>query len=168
MFIWSFFFWRYMDSAERSKELSINKDWTSFSISPEFFLQIIQSKKNLASFLSSTPKTLQDINLGLLNDEQLRHFKEISSIGEFDIWERDWKFFFTIKWLHDVTDGFIWYTPELIGYGDDFTKAFHDFYTKLIACPDWVVYTNTWYNDFLWDEEKQQFRVCKFTERKKQ
>ena len=156
-----------MDSTENSKELSINKEWTGFLISPEFFLQIAKSKKTLASFLSSTPKTLKDINFWLFNDEQLNHFKEISSIGEFDIWEHDWRFYFTIKWLHDVTDGFIWYTPELIWYGDDFFKSFDDFYAKLIDCPDWVVYMDTWYNDFLWDEEKQQFRVYKFTERKK-
>jgi len=78
-----------MDSAENSQEISINKDGTSFSISPEFFLQIVQSKKDLASFLSATPKTLQDIHLELLNDRQLHHFKEISFIGEFDIGEHD-------------------------------------------------------------------------------
>lgn len=156
-----------MNSFQNFKDLSIHKDWTSFSVSPEFFLQIAQSKKTLASFLSSTPKTLKDIDFWLLGDEQLNRLKEISSIWEFDIWEHNWMFCFTIKWLHDVTDGFIWYTPELIWYWDDFVQAFDNFYAKLIECPDWVVYTKTWYNDFRWDEKKQQFVAYKFTERKK-
>ena len=152
---------------QKNNELFVeNADWSKFSISPNLFLRIIESKEQLASFLSSTPKSIQKIDLSKFTNEQLDHINEISSIWEFDIWESNWGYFFTIKWLHDVTDWFIWYTPELLGYWDSVIDAFDSFYNKLIDCPDWVVYTDKWYKDYYWDDVSSKFLEKRFTERK--
>lgn len=145
-----------------------NKEWNnSIDISQEFLERVKENQGYIKWLFLSIPKFLEDFDFKIITETQIKHLEEISEIWEFHIWELNGKIYFTIKWVHDITEWFIWYTPELVSYGDTILDAIDNFYNSLNDCPDWVLYSKKWFTDFKRDEEKQKYIAYKCCYRSK-
>jgi hypothetical protein len=138
--------------------MKIHINGSEYDISSQSVLNVLldieKTQKNLSSLLSSSPKKLQNIKIP---DSILHKLCEISEIGSLDIGEENGEWYITIRWLTDVTDWFIGHTLPMIGKGNNFEKAFNDFYYKLSHCPDRVIQDEEWHTSFSYNKKEHKF-----------
>lgn len=129
---------------------------SSFEIPNSIIEKIEKSKNTVRELLSSNCADIQNMDI---SDNMLDPLQEISEIWEFDIWKnKDGSRFFTIKWLYDVVDWFVWAAYPIIGSWSSGENAFNDFYKKFLDCSDRVRYEDEWYKTFYYDEDKKKFK----------